>query len=328
MRIRVLGGGIYGCHLTAALIDDGHDVHLYEKAERLFSGASGACPGRLHIGPHYIRSKRTRDACRSHHPAFMSLYGRLTNSVPINCYAVAQGDSLVDFGTYREVLAQEIEMLTVEQPEELGLRGVEGAILCGERFLISDKAREHFEKLLGGRVRYRSDGSGDAAEYEFSIDCTFGALGSEAVDRYEPCLMVLLEGPTSTAVTIVDGPFASVYPWNPTAGLSSLTSAKFTPFSKTCRTYDEADALLKSQGVKEIEARGERMLSQMAEYWPLVKEQYRIVDYRLAIRAMPKSAADTRLVEVVKEDRTIRVRAGKIDAVIQAERAVKEMIAA
>ena len=66
MKIRVLGGGFYGCHIALSLIRDGHIVELHEVADRLFSGASGNIPARLHCGAHYPRSKLTRDACRDH----------------------------------------------------------------------------------------------------------------------------------------------------------------------------------------------------------------------------------------------------------------------
>src|SRR5690242_2891606 len=60
MKIRVLGGGIYGSHIVLALRDAGHAVELHESASRLFSGASGNQPARLHQGAHYPRSKLTR----------------------------------------------------------------------------------------------------------------------------------------------------------------------------------------------------------------------------------------------------------------------------
>jgi hypothetical protein len=69
------------------------------------------------------------------------------------------------------------------------------------------------------------------------------------------------------------------------------------------------------------------MLDQMAEYWAASRDLYTIADFRLAIRAMPQSAADARLVDVVRVgERTIRVRAGKIDAIFEAEAIVRAML--
>ena len=67
MRIRILGGGWYGCHLALMFQRAGHEIELHEIADQLFSGASGGNPARLHLGPHYPRSKLTRALCQEHH---------------------------------------------------------------------------------------------------------------------------------------------------------------------------------------------------------------------------------------------------------------------
>lgn len=321
MKIRVLGAGFYGCHIATALLANGHDVEVWDSASEIFAGASGAMPARLHMGQHYPRSAATRSACRSHAPEFMARYGHLTHGVPINIYAIAAQDSLVDFDQYRATLFREIEYITVHDPAELGLRNVDGAILTGERHIVIRKAKEHFGRLLAGRLNL---GREPPPADDWTIDCTFAALGGE-VDRYEPCLTVLLEGPTDQAVTIMDGPFPSLYPFDEELRLSSLTSAKLTPLSKTCRTYGEARGLLESEA-QTFRDRAHAMFDQMAFFWPGI-HAYRIAAFKPAIRAMPRSAADTRLVDVSQSDkRTIRVRAGKVDAVIAAERKVREII--
>jgi hypothetical protein len=325
MRIRVLGAGIYGCHIATALLEDDHDVEVHDIAGEIFAGASGGIPARIHQGQHYPRSRATRAACQEHSSEFMARYGKLTAGIPVNLYCIAKNDSLVDFEQYRRTLAGEIEFITVYDPAEFGLQNVEGALLTGERHIVTRKAKRHFELALAGCLVFDSDGGTD--DYDWTVDCTFAAREAANIDRYEPCLTVLMRGPTDRAVTIMDGPFGSLYVWDEDEGLNSLTSASLTPFSKTCRSWAEAKAILDSQDNASLQARATAMLGQMAEFWPQVQERYWIVDYRLAIRAMPKSAADTRLVDVVKDDRTIRVRAGKIDAVIQAEQIVKDMIA-
>ncbi len=69
------------------------------------------------------------------------------------------------------------------------------------------------------------------------------------------------------------------------------------------------------------------MLAQMARYWPAALDLFKIADYRLSVRAMPRSGADARLVDVVTVgERAVRVRAGKIDAVFRAEALIKERL--
>jgi hypothetical protein len=325
VRVRVLGGGWYGCHLATWLLGEGHDVELHEIAERLFDGASGGNPARLHQGFHYPRSRLTRAACQDHAQAFMAAYGHLTRAVPVNLYAVAAGESLVDFGAYLEAIA-DIPHLVVN-PVEFGLRNCEGAVMTGERHIVIDQARAYFEAKLEGHVRLLQHAADvDDPAWDLTLDCTFCANDAEAIDRYEPCVTAMVDGPTERAVTIMDGPFPSLYPWNPQRGLSSITSALHTPFSKTCRTYDEARQILWGLAHDAIRQRCELMRHQLALYWP-DSERYDLVSHHLAIRAMPKSGADARLVDVVPVgDKALRVRAGKIDAVFRAQQLVDEVI--
>lgn len=330
MKIRVLGGGWYGCHIALALLGEGHDVELHEVADTLFAGASGGNPARLHLGFHYPRSQMTRALCQASHAEFLERYGQLTRGVPINLYAVADGESLVDFGTYCQVLRGEVDFVVVDRPDEFGLQRVEGAMLTGERHILVDRAREHFIAALGDRIHYGAPPLAmiEDGDFDWTIDCTFCALDAERVDRYEPCVTGLLEGPADRAVTIMDGPFPSVYPWDPERRLSSLTSARWTPFSR-CKTYDEARELLAGLSRTAVRSRCDSMLQQMALYWPEVRDRYKLVDYKLTIRAQPLSGADSRFVDVVRiGQKMLRVRAGKIDAVVYADKLVRELMAA
>lgn len=323
MKVRILGGGWYGCHIASALLRSGVDVELHETAAHLFAGASGGNPARLHLGFHYPRSMVTRSKCQETHRAFMAEYADLTRMIPVNVYAVAANTSLVDFGTYCRVLRGEVDFIEVERPAELGLENVEGALLTGERHIVIDSARQFFAVRLADCVRYGMESNGSGAGFDWTIDCTFCARDSERVERYEPCVTALLRGPTDRAVTIMDGPFPSLYPWNEDGGISSLTSAKYTPLARV-KSYDEARAILDSVTVAEVDARTEAMVEQIAYFWPSVRDRYEVVDQRLTIRAQPESGSDARFVDVVRvAENVLRVRAGKIDAVVHAEQLVK-----
>ena len=327
MKIRILGAGFYGCHIGLALKREGHDVQIHEIKSHIFAGASGAIPARLHIGCHYPRSRLTRAACLDHRADFMAEYGFLTRAVPVNIYAIAADHSLVDFDQYVATLRNEIEFLTVHDPAEFGLQNVEGAIQVGERHIVTDLARAFFETELADVLRCNTaPGEVDSDEWDYTIDCTFCANDSAGVDRYEPCLVVLLEGPTDRAVTIMDGPFGSLYPWDEDKHLCSLSSALWTPFSKTCKTWDEARTLLDELSINDISNQMGSMKNSMAHFYPAI-HNYASAGHRLSIRAMPLSGADTRLVDVVRVgERALRVRAGKIDAIIAAEKMIREMI--
>jgi hypothetical protein len=327
MKIRVLGGGVYGTHIALSLIADGHEVELHEIADRLFNGASGNGPARGHRGFHYPRSRVTQLACQDHVRQFEARYGHLTHGVRTNIYAIAAQESLIDFGAYRKVLHGDVEFLNVERPDELGLVNVEGAVLTGERHFVVDKARDWFAKELSGHVKFNQDaGAVDDPRWDVTIDATFCSNDEIGVDRFEACITVLLEGPVDRSITIMDGPLPGMYVWNEEKGLTSLTSAKYTPMARTS-TWREARAYLDGLSQVDIGVRAWEMFDQMAQFYPRIRDEYRIVGQLLAVRALPKSASDARLVDVIRiGERAIRVRAGKIDAIFQAEEIIKGMI--
>lgn len=326
VRVKITGGGWYGAHLCLSLIEQGHDCELHEIADRLFAGASGNIPARLHLGsPHYPRSHATRQACLEHNAQFLARYGFLTRGVRTNIYAVARDESLIDFGTYKQIMKSDIECLTIHDPAEYGLRNVEGAMLTGERHILCDAARDYFTTALNGHVRYNT-GPDEPGECDWKIDATFCANSSAGVDRFEPCLIPLLEGPSDTAITIVDLPTGvSLYPWAEERNLCSLSSAQWTPFSKSCKTYAEARAILDGLTKADLDAQAEGMIASMERFYPAIRE-YKVMEYRTSIRAMPLSGADTRLVDVQHDGNLIRVRAGKIDAIIAAEQEVRRIM--
>jgi len=253
----------------------------------------------------------------------MSVYGMFTNCVPINLYCIAAHDSLVDFGTYCHILRENVEFIRVV-PREFGLENVEGAILTGERHILVDKLRDYFTKELDGYISYSMPPIGDD-NFDMTIDCTFCALDEINIDRFELCLTVLLSGPVDKAVTIMDGPFPSLYPWNEEDDLCSLTSAKFTPLARY-KTWQEANIHLSTMTNGEVIDQTKDMIDQMRIYYPSISN-YRVAGHKLAIRALPRSSADERIIDVVQmSDKMIRIRAGKLDAIFHAEREVRKLI--
>lgn len=325
MRVIIKGGGWYGCHIAATLLADGHDVTLYEKSGSLFSGASGSIPARIHRGYHYPRSGDTRDACLRHMLQFEKFYAAMMRYPKTNIYAVAAHESLVDFTCFKEVCAK-IPDTTFHAPDERReLRNIDGFALTGEGHVLINAVRGYFEGLLADRVVYNVDDPPVPAG-AMCIDCTFCAVHNVGVQRYEPCVTFLVEGPTDFALTIMDGQFPSLYPWDEVMGLCSVTSAKWTPLARVA-SYDEARAILANADSDLIAKHWDGMSSQVAHFYPEFLGHYRYVEPRFGIRAMPSSAADTRLMNVAAIDgTTLAIRAGKIDAVFETADIVRKTL--
>ena len=98
-RIAVIGAGWYGCHLGRVLIEDGHEVAIFEAQADIFTSASGHTQNRLHQGFHYPRSYRTREQSIQGFRRFTSDYPELSAPLPRNVFAVAETRSVLDFET-------------------------------------------------------------------------------------------------------------------------------------------------------------------------------------------------------------------------------------
>lgn len=74
MRIAVIGGGIFGCTAAIHAARAEHEVHLFEKSDKLMQAASAVNQFRLHRGYHYPRSMETGRQCRKGNWSFHSEY--------------------------------------------------------------------------------------------------------------------------------------------------------------------------------------------------------------------------------------------------------------
>ena len=337
MKIKIIGGGWYGCHLASSLLADDHDVTLFEKTGSLFSGASGANQSRTHLGFHYPRCKKTRNESRAGHREFMEKYGELTKEIPCNIYAIASDVSLIDFKTYRDIMAASGNDFLTLAPGDHGLTNIEGAVVTGERLILQIHTKRMFERLLAGHIIYStyedmSEYGSSAKEgvdrtYDLVLNCTYGALPTPGVARYEPCVLYIYEGRQEYACTVMDGPFGvSMYPYFED-GYVSLTSVEHTPIA-ICDSFQEAQS-----AVAEAEAytgwldkNRNAMEDRMAHYLPWFRDNYRYRSHSIAIRSLPGSAADRRTCHCYRDGNVVSVLPGKISGIFKIEREIKEII--
>ena len=153
LKIGVVGGGWNGCHLALELTKDGHEVEVFEKQSEIFRGVSGNFGIRLHKGPHYPRSKSTRDSCHESFDKFCNVYPDLV--VPHEQAIYAQGDtdalgsqSKVSDGAFSEVCHESPECQAID-PNTLGFRGLNGAFNLDEpSIVVGQRLRDYFKHKL------------------------------------------------------------------------------------------------------------------------------------------------------------------------------------
>ena len=327
MNIRIIGAGWYGCYIGMFLMAKGHEVTIFEKEAAPFLGASGFNQSRLHLGFHYPRSQATRSASYLGYKLFHEIYPSLIQPVLCNIYCIAQG-SLIDFKSYLAVLDSYDAPYFEINPKQFGLQNVEGAIQTPEYVILQAAAQKYFQAVLKDNLVCDAKIEIDSNTHsDWTIDCTFGAFGCEGIDVYEPCIMHLYNGPGTTAITMMDGPFGSLYPWQGT-DMISLTAVQHTPMGKV-KTYEEARYRVNEFKGNHalVEHNRNEMEKVITAYVPWFHEKWKWEKEVYSIRGVPFSRADSRQCIVTKaDDRLISVQPGKIDAIFSAAQRVENII--
>ncbi len=336
----IIGGGWYGCHIATSLRALGFRVKVFEQHDRLLHEASGNNQFRLHIGFHYARHSDTRVQSRDGFLRFLERYPHLSRSIPNNIYAIPSADSLLDYSTYRCIMAASgLRFTESPPPENARLINVASRVLyTAERVLLPTMARAHFEAELHGALQLGHRVSGvqasaqgvviDGEHFDFAVDATWGHLTEPSTPViYEPTLLLYYEGPPDfPAVTLVDGPLCSVYPTE-APGLFTLSSVPHTPLGQFA-TAAEALRVRDSIRAETIAAKRTLMEAQIARYLPAFPELFRYVGPQLAIKTKVVAAHDDRSCTVSRCGRVFSVLSGKIDGVFFATERILELLEA
>lgn len=325
LRIAVIGGGWYGCHIASSLLALGFSVRLFEAHDRLFHEASGNNQFRLHLGFHYPRHSATRMQSRDGYSRFVERYPGLSQAVPENVYAVPHGDTLMDYQTYRLVMTSTGVDFSEAAECSVELTNIDGYLTTTERVLLLAKARAYFQEHLSGVLELGRRVSSieehddrvhlEGETYDFVVDATWGHFSPPEMDViYEPTMLLYFEGPTDfPAITLVDGPLCSIYPTEE-RGVFTLSSVPHTPLGRT-RTGEEARAIRDAVTSEDVETKLALMTQQVSRYVPSFRDGFRFLGPQLAVKTKPIGASDDRSCQVWKRGRVFSVMSGKIDTV-------------
>ena len=337
-KVGIVGGGWYGCHLASSLASLGFEVKLFERHIRLMHEASGNNQFRLHLGFHYARHHGTRLQSRDGFQRFIERYPTLSADVAENIYCVPRQSSLIDFSTYKLIMAASgIDFIEMNAPPDL-LRNVEGAMLTRERVLLLDRARQFFEKRLEGSLALdtevrslHSDNTGvtiNGQRFDYAIDASWGHFRKLPIDVfYEPTMLLYYEAmKMMPAVTLVDGPLCSIYPTED-AQIYTLSSVAHTPLGRYA-SGGEARARLASVGKDLVLAKRMAMEDQISINVPAFRELFKFVGVQLSIKTKPIGQFDDRSCYVFQDGRVFSIMSGKIDTIFFATERVLSMIEA
>ena len=338
IRLGIIGGGWYGCHLGLSLRSLGFEVTLFERHARLLNDASGNNQFRLHLGFHYARHHGTRIQSRDGFMRFIERYPAMSREVPENIYAVPREESLIDFPTYRLIMTSSGLEYRETRDNTAGLRGVDGMILTGERVILIERARKYFTETLGESLRLKHEVASvtpsaqsvnvDGMTFDFVVDCTWGHRGALPIKFfYEPTLLLYYECEQYfPAITLVDGPLGSVYPTED-PNIYTLSSVPHTPLAR-CDNSGEAHAIKAAVNADLVAKKRTLMEEQISRFVPEFKDRMRFMGPQLAIKTKPVGSFDDRSCYVFRRGRVFTVMSGKIDTIFFAVERVLSFIEA
>jgi hypothetical protein len=336
VKFAVIGAGFYGLHIATRLKALGLETKVFEKSNDILTFASGNNQFRLHLGFHYARNFRTRQQSRDGYFRFLERYGKLTEPIPENYYLVPQGDSLIDFPTYKLIMMSSgLDFVEKETPDEISHAC--GSVQTAERVLMIDRARQHFYKQLPDTIQLGTeavvsmhdqhvDVNGEA--FDYCIDCTWGHLMPDKQFFFESTILLYYKKKDSArprkAYTFVDGPLCSLYPTeNP--DIFTLSSVPHTPTGQHA-TSAEALHAITSISSHDIHLKRLLMEKQFMKYYPAFLEDYEYVDPQLCIKTKPFGQDDDRSCYVKKYGRLIKCLSGKVDNIFYAAAEVMSLV--
>jgi len=347
MKVAIIGSGFFGLCIARMFENRKElksELSIFEAASKPFSGASFNNQCRVHQGFHYPRSAFTMHQSILGFNRFISEFSSAVNPVSENWYLI-RDNGLVDATQYLAVMdAFSLDYNVCESPPsyvknqnqyQLSILTKEYSInLKNLRKILLDRI-ENKIKLQKKIVEidahqgflYTVDGT--YGPFDLIVNCTYSnpnlGLGQNSFNlKYE--LAALVYGKTSLkkneAITIMDGPFVSVYPAY--EGRHTLSSVIYTPFKKYADYELFSSDYKKRVDLAQKEDVGAKIIEEVKKYLQIDTECEKI--WVTGKTKLASDKGDSREVLVNKNKKVISVLGGKLDAVYEAKRKILEYI--
>lgn len=333
----MIGAGWYGCHAACTLIDLGCEVTVYEKEAENFQGASRFNQNRLHLGYHYPRCEKTRDQSLEGARRFKQVYDDFISPLRQNLYGVPSAGSYLSFEDYKNIFPKDrYEWEEVDDKSQFA--NLAGVINVEESIINPDKASEYFSSHLDQVIMYSTEVTSvedlgrqvrvNGSNFDLVVDCTWCTLDHSSFLNegayFEPCIYfkcVPLNAFEPFGLTVMDGPFASLYPV--TEKLYTLTSVNFGPLG-VASSYSDACRLLSILDSKKIKEKKMLFERQISAYLPGFSDTFEISAHCFGIKTKLPSDVDRRACEIIQCGNVISVFSGKIDTIFYLEDYLRE----
>ena len=265
-------------------------------------------------------------------------------SVPIenNIYAIASHKSLIDFETFVLIMKGHGCKMREVDPGKFNLTNVDGALTCDERAIDHGVARQYFMKSLKSILRLNSPATSlierknkiliNGESFDQVINCSQNHFMSSAnvENKYEVCAMgsYLSKKFGSKAITIMDGPFSSLFP-NIDVGsfgrywLSGVEETRISSHS----THAEAAKVLEQVRATDHSAIVKGFEDKIGIYYPDFKSQFSFEKMHFVVKVKPLSDANaSRDATFLTEGRMSYATICKITHIFDIEQEVRDLL--
>jgi len=199
------------------------------------------------------------------------------------------------------------------------------------------KAKSFFLKKFKNKIKFNKDIKIiknknnktliDNKSYDFIINTTWQQFKpSNKWDlSYELCISLLYKSKKniSNAITIMDGPFLTLYPWSKTK--FNLYSVKYSRYLKSKNFHNLKHKINKIKRKDFLKIK-QLMENEFIKYLPDFRKKYRFLKYISTFRTLIEKKNDSRDYQIEFKNNVFNILSGKVDHIFLASKDIKKCI--
>jgi hypothetical protein len=335
MKYVIVGAGWYGCHIASLLVKNNKEILIIDKANDFFTGSSSKNQNRLHLGFHYPRSMETIHECKYGYEQFVKKYNQLISHIPNNNYYISKTLSKINIQEFIKKIDEaglDYTSLATDRTGPLNLKGLEDHCFnTREMYIDHRKATRHFKDTLSKYLHKCPDKVFSSIysikEYlgldnsDILINCTYNQLNAIEYEKYELYISLIYKIDIDIfAITIMDGPFFSIYPYDIENKLYTVTSVEHGVIYSG---ESLIDASINHGQFTEIREKIERLLDEYIDHW---RTHFIYEGYNLSWKTKAETTTDDRSVRINRDGNVINIYGGKITGIFNAEKYIEKVL--
>lgn len=335
VKFIILGAGWYGNFVGLLLKTLNIEFIILEKQSDIFCGSSSKNQNRLHQGFHYPRSQSTRDECIKGYKLFVKLFGFMICPVENNYYLLEK-KSNIKFTDYVKIYENDNLDFSYVNDLDIKMDNIDGIIKCNEKLINYNLAYTFFKKILSDYTILNYDSNEliinheiyyNNIKYDYLIDCTYGQMFKNELCEYELCCSLIYNGNIDYAITLMDGPFFSIYPYMVTGALLpdpyltynninkyTLTDVEHTPIFKS-NNFLKVQSFERNINDEFIYSIKDKMETKVRKYLPNFNDNFIYETYNISYKCKFKNCDDDRSVRFYRKNNILSFIGGKITGI-------------